>query len=146
MLHLTQLSAKSTRLKKKKKTSQLSTKSTWSQKLTWFQNIDSIMVKMDSICATFHLIYLPLTGPSTFYWFYLIWVDPSTIESFFFFGLFDWVDFVDNQVNYGDEHNRFLKWQFWNKRLAIIYMYQLQTHLILTILVVFTRDNYATIC
>ena len=72
----TQLSAKSTPSKKNnfiviKSThfvphlTQLSAKSTWSQKPTWFQTIDSIVVKIDSICTTFHLIYLPLTGPLT---------------------------------------------------------------------------------
>ena len=91
---MTQLSAKSTPSKKNfiviksthfvPRLTQLSAKSTWSQKPTWFQTIDSIVVKIDSICTTFHLIYLPLTGPSTINLLYLVWVDPTTTESFLF--------------------------------------------------------------
>ena len=91
----TQLSTKSTPSKKNNfiviksthfvpRLTQLSAKSTWSQKPTWFQTIDSIVVKIDSICTTFHLIYLPLTGRSTINLFYLVWVDPTTTESFFY--------------------------------------------------------------
>ena len=87
---------------------QLSAKSTWSQKPTWFQTIDSIVVNIDLICTTFHSIHLLLTGPFTINLLYLVRVNPTTTESFFFL-IFDWVDFVDNQVYFGVAHQAF----FW---------------------------------